>query len=108
MKSSVEIFLAVNPTFNEAENQERKFVFEYETELEGEAAAEEAYRMFNAPIEFLEGRQADICLDYRSKRNRSLSVGDVVTVGKIYNRREFLCCGSGWKEINTTVGSVLV
>ena len=68
----------------------RKHVYTYLTEAEGYDACEEAFHMFNAPLELLEEWQQCIAKGYSGT---SLSVGDIVEV----NDEEYLCCSLGWK-----------
>ena len=68
----------------------RKHVYTYITEEEGYGAAEEAFRIFNAPRELLAEWQQYISKGYSGP---SLSVGDIVEV----NDEEYLCCSQGWK-----------
>jgi hypothetical protein len=68
----------------------RKHVYTYVTDEEGYGAAEEAFRIFNAPLELLEEWQQYIAKGYCGT---SLSVGDIVEV----NDEEYLCCSLGWK-----------
>ena len=68
----------------------RKHVYTYITEEEGYGAAEEAFRIFNAPGELLAEWQQYISKGYSGP---SLSVGDIVEV----NDEEYLCCSQGWK-----------
>lgn len=60
----------------------------FEVEASGEAAAEEAFDLTNNP-----GRQEEREEVYG--RGRSLSVGDVVVVGK----EKYLCMSSGWLQL---------
>jgi hypothetical protein len=68
----------------------RKHVYTYLTEAEGYGAAEEAFHIFNAPLELLQEWQQYISKGYSGT---SLSVGDIVQV----NGEEYLCCSIGWK-----------
>ena len=68
----------------------KRFALEYTSKQIGVAAAEEAFKIFNAPEEFLdvdELRLMKLC------KRHSLSVGDVVQVDGI----DYLCAGVGWK-----------
>lgn len=72
----------------------RKHTFTYFTDKDGEAAAEEAYHITNAPGEYLESEfEQHIAEQFRATRTMSLSVGDVVRVG---DRVEYLCASQGW------------
>lgn len=64
---------------------------------------EHAFSLFNAPEEFLYGRDREICEEYRSKRLRSLSVGDVVAVRRGLAWEAYCCCGVGWQRIPDAV-----
>ena len=89
--------------FTENINAVRKFRGWYATELLGEAAAEEAFVITNAPSEFLSPDQLDKRNAYKlnSIGNifRSISVGDVVNVynAHIDSSDKYLCCRAGWK-----------
>ena len=55
---------------------------------------ERAFHMFNAPLDYLEDDEDFfIGTDYRSKRLRSLSVGDIVEV----NDTKWICRPIGWQ-----------
>lgn len=69
----------------------RKHVYTYLTEAEGYDACEEAFHIFNAPLELLNEWQQYIAKSYSGT---SLSVGDVVEV----NDEEYLCCSLGWEK----------
>ena len=88
--------------FSEEPNATRCMRGWYATELDGEAAAEEAFHITNAPTEILTPDQKTKKILYRDtcpdKRLRSISVGDMVKVTKGLTTRQFLCCGMGWKE----------
>ncbi len=76
----------------------------YHTELEGEAAAEEAFHLTNAPAECLTEAQQHILIrnDFKGP---SMSVGDVVKV-ESYPRDNkqvptyYLCKSFGWEKFN--------
>ena len=68
----------------------RKFVLEYTSKEIGETAAEEAFKIFNAPEEMLDEDERCIAQQYNG---HSLSVGDVVEVDGL----EYLCAGQGWR-----------
>jgi hypothetical protein len=74
-------------------------VFRYEDPTGAEVSAVEvadaAFRLFNAPPELLERREAAIAARYRAAELRSLSKGDLVHVGDTW-----LACESvGWAEV---------
>ena len=76
----------------------------YPSELEGEAAAEEAFHLTNAPTDYLTESQQEMMklLDFKGP---SLSVGDVVKV-ESYPRDNkrlpayYLCKSFGWEKFN--------
>jgi hypothetical protein len=75
-------------------NLPRKCTFTYFTDKDGEAAAEEAYHITNAPGACLESEfEQHIAAQFRAAKTMSLSVGDVVRVG---DRVEYLCASQGW------------
>ena len=100
--TEVEIYLNNDPKhrFTEAEDAEREFALWYYSDKTGEAAAEEAFHISNAPDELLNQKEQDI---KRRWKGRSLSVGDVVSVNNIEDgivvTEHYLCCGNGWKQI---------
>lgn len=69
----------------------RNHVYTYITEAKGEEAAEEAFHIFNAPLELLQEWQQYIAKSYKGT---SLSVGDVVEVDGV----EYICCSFGWEK----------
>ena len=101
--TEVEIYLNIDPEhrFTEKEDADREFALWYYSDKTGEAAAEEAFHISNAPDEMLSQKEKDIRLRWKG---RSLSVGDVVVVINIEDalviRKHYLCCGSGWKQIS--------
>ena len=77
----------------------RKFVLEYTSKHLGETAAEEAFKIFNAPEEFLDDDEMRIVKQYRG---HSLSVGDVVQVDGV----DYLCSGVGW-TVKSDMGTLV-
>lgn len=69
----------------------RKIALQFETELTGEAAAEQAFHLTNAPEEMFEGQERIMVESYRGP---SMSVGDIAEVDGV----EYLCAGIGWKK----------
>lgn len=65
----------------------------YLTEAKGLNAAEQAFHMFNAPMDWLEEWQQYIAQNYSGP---SLSVGDIVQVDAV----EYLCSSRGWQTRN--------
>jgi len=87
--------------FTESADADLFFGLWYYSDKTGKAAAEEAFRVSNAPYESLNEKEQGI---RRHWKGRSLSVGDTVAVISIEDalpiRKHYLCCGEGWKEIN--------
>jgi hypothetical protein len=81
----------------------RRVIASYQTALGGEDAANQAFKIFNAPPEDLDPNEREILGDFRGP---SLSVGDIVEVHPPTDSKEkamaFLCESMGWdsKEIN--------
>lgn len=77
---------------------------------EDQLVAEQAFNLFNAPLEYLTGTERDIARHYRGRDLRSLSVGDVVSVqrtsGPDQTTRWFACSPVGWDHIDTP-GNIL-
>jgi hypothetical protein len=73
-------------------------VFNYESELTGEPAADEAFALFNMPDESLPSERRELVSQYRLKRLRSLSVGDIVHVGE----EQFYCDSFSWKLLEAS------
>jgi hypothetical protein len=71
----------------------RNHTFTYFTDKDGEKAAEECYKITNAPEEILNEFEKHIAGRFREAKTMSLSVGDVVRVG---DQMEYLCASEGW------------
>jgi hypothetical protein len=100
--TEVEIYLNVDTEhrFTETEDAYREFALWYYSDKTGEAAAEEAFHISNAPDELLTDKQKHIRQQWKG---RSLSVGDIVSVADADDlnivEKRYLCCSCGWKEI---------
>jgi hypothetical protein len=68
----------------------RNHRYTYLTEAKGSNAAEQAFHIFNAPVDWLEEWQRYIAQNYTGP---SLSVGDIVEVDGV----EYLCSSIGWQ-----------
>lgn len=68
----------------------RNLSLTYNTPLSGEAAANQAFKITNAPEDALTEEEADMVTHFRGP---SLSIGDVVEVDGI----EYLCAPEGWR-----------
>ena len=64
-----------------------------------EALCEMAFQAFNAPEEFLSGRNLSLARRYRANRLRSLSVGDVIQVSIGTTHQYFAVLPLGYAEI---------
>jgi hypothetical protein len=74
-------------------NLPRNYAFTYFTDKDGEKAAEECYKITNAPYDMLNEFEKHIADQFRATKTMSLSVGDVVRVG---DQMEYLCASEGW------------
>ena len=83
-------FLAKQPVFQAVWDLPRTLAFTYSTNATGEAAAEEAFYIFNAPHDALEEWQKLIVEGYHGA---SISVGDIVEVDGV----EYFCASMGWE-----------
>jgi hypothetical protein len=92
--SLVEIFLNLGVSLYEGEfaNYSRH-VFEYESMLSGEAAAEEAYKIINSASFELNDVQSEIQSEYLVNNEDPLLCGDVVIVSGV----AYVCLQDGWK-----------
>lgn len=87
--------------------QDREVGLTYVSDLQGEAAAEEAFHLTNAPADYLSESQQEMLalLDYKGP---SLSVGDVVRVEPYPKKHStpadyYLCKSFGWEKYNNDV-----
>lgn len=71
-------------------------VFVYVAKHSGPA---DAFRMFNAPEDYLTPEELTITRRYRANRLRSLSVGDIVQAGQQF----WVCESVGWTKLGTNV-----
>jgi hypothetical protein len=83
-------FLAKQPVFQAVWDLPRTIAFTYSTNATGQAAAEEAFYIFNAPHDALEEWQKLIVEGYHGA---SISVGDIVEVDGV----EYLCASMSWE-----------
>jgi hypothetical protein len=83
-------FLAKQPVFQAVWDLPRTLAFTYSTNATGEAAAEEAFYIFNAPHDALAEWQKLIVEGYHGA---SISVGDIVEVDGV----EYLCASMSWE-----------
>jgi hypothetical protein len=63
------------------------------------ATPDEAFRLFNAPEEYLRGADLAIVRRYRALRLRSLSIGDIVQAADQF----YVCERDGWAKLGTNV-----
>jgi hypothetical protein len=73
-------------------------VFVYTTQ-DAINAAEDAFKMFNAPEDYLSGGELAIAKQYRANQLRSLSVGDIVQVDDTF----YVCESFGFGKLGTNV-----
>jgi hypothetical protein len=76
-------------------------VYQYTTNNPGDTQvlAEEAYHLFNVGDDPTFGTPDERALDYRSRRNRSLTIGDTLHI-----KDTWLACGHhGWNTINPPI-----
>lgn len=94
----------------ESWNVSREPGFSYESELEGEHAAEEAFHLTNAPLDYLNDEQQNI-LKEQDFKGPALSVGDIVRVATFVRGQKmpeyFLCKSYGWEKYNGDVIELL-
>ncbi len=94
--SEVEIFINLGQTtFTENPEGHRVSVLQYQSLLEADEAAEEAYIFTNFPDLLLNERLTNLRQQYFARAKRSLCTGDVVVV----NDECFLCLNNGWKKL---------
>ena len=95
--SNVEIFLNLGHTaFTENPEGYRVSVLEYQSSMEADEAAEEAYIFTNFPgFLLLNERLTNLRQQYYSRVKRSLCAGDIVVV----DGESFLCLNDGWKKL---------
>ena len=93
---------------------DRKKTLTYKTKLEGEAAAEEAFELTNAPEDYLSEEQQEVVRQLNFQ-GPSLSVGDVVRVescirvpGDNNVPEYYLCLSAGWSKLNLSDTSTFV
>jgi len=107
MKSNITIYRLpwdVSFNLNNRENwlQYREAGVSYDSNLDGEAAAEEAFELTNAPLEYLNESQQELLKSLEFK-GPSLSVGDVVRVDPLIFwgpklPEYYLCKSHGWEK----------
>ncbi len=99
--NAINIYFPLDTTFRMDANAKVAWKFNYESPLSGKAACNEAFHIFNAPHELLKEKEQMIATQYRAKRLRSLSVGDVVEVVTNENGKptyqSFVCASFGWE-----------
>jgi len=83
-------FEKINNPFTPEWYLPREFVCAFETGLKGEAAAEQCFKIFNAPHSILTPEEQRIA---SYNRGPSMSVGDIAEVDGV----DYLCDSFGWK-----------
>lgn len=115
MKSTVSLYRlpwnASNVKCREEWYAERALGLSYVSDLKGEAAAEEAFHLTNAPTECLTESQQEMLriLDFKGP---SLSVGDIVRVEDYPKKHStpaeyYLCKSFGWEKYKGDVINLL-
>jgi hypothetical protein len=111
MKSIVSVYkLPWNSSYSSDREEwykDRESGISYLSELRGEAAAEEAFHLTNAPTEYLTESQQEMlkALDFKGP---SLSVGDIVRVEQYPKQHStpaeyYLCKSFGWEKYEKDV-----
>ena len=92
----VEIFLNIGLCIYEGRfaNYSRH-VFEYESKLEGEDAAEEAYKIINSAGFELDDHELAIQEEYLVNNEAVITSGDMVAVDDV----AYICLPIGWKKM---------
>jgi hypothetical protein len=72
-----------------------RHAFEYESRLEGEDAAEEAYRIINSAGFELQDDELAIQEEYLANNDEIITSGDVVVVDDVV----YICLPIGWKKM---------
>jgi hypothetical protein len=115
MKSTVTLYRlpwnASNVNCREEWYAERALGLSYVSDLKGEAAAEEAFHLTNAPTECLTESQKEM-LRIHDFRGPSLSVGDIVRIEEYPKKHStpaeyYLCKSFGWEKYKGDVINLL-
>jgi hypothetical protein len=92
----VEIFLNTGlSTYEGRFANYNRYVFEYESKLTGEDAAEEAYKIINSAGFELNEEELAIQEEYLTNTEATLTCGDVVAVDDV----PYICLSIGWKKM---------
>jgi hypothetical protein len=94
--AAVEIFLNRGISLYEGRFANyNRLVFEYESRLSGEDAAEEAYKIINSATFELQDDELAIQEEYLANNQEILDSGDVVAVDDV----AYICLPIGWKKM---------
>ena len=94
--AAVEIFLNRGISLYEGRLANyNRLVFEYESRLFGEDAAEEAYKIINSATFELQDDELTIQEEYLANNQEILASGDVVAVDDVV----YICLPVGWKKM---------
>jgi hypothetical protein len=94
--AAVEIFLNRGISLYEGRFANyNRLVFEYESRLSGEDAAEEAYKIINSATFELQDDELAIQEEYLANNQEILASGDVVAVDDVV----YICLPVGWKKM---------
>lgn len=92
----VEIFLNTGLSLYEGRFANyNRYVFEYESRLSGEDAAEEAYNIINSASFELNEEELAIQEEYLTNTEATITSGDVVVVDDV----PYICLPIGWKKM---------
>ena len=83
----------------------------YKTNIPGERAAEEAYHLANAELDYLTDYHREIIRNNENKRP-ILQIGDIVRVEDVYKPKGipaeyYLCVNTGWEKFDGDVIQLL-
>ena len=92
MPSSVDIYFGA---FCDEDIKKRVFHYIDDVGRRDSDILDRAFKLFNAPEEFLDPEEVEIAKRYRRQGLRSLSVGDIVEVDNI----RYMCEGVGWRGL---------
>jgi hypothetical protein len=94
--AAVEIFLNRGISLYEGRFANyNRLVFEYESRLSGEDAAEEAYKIINSASFELNDHELAIQEEYLANNEAVITSGDMVTVDDV----AYICLPVGWKKM---------
>jgi hypothetical protein len=94
--AAVEIFLNIGLcTYEGRVANYSRHVFEYESKLEADDAAEEAYKIINSAGFELDDHELAIQEEYLANNEAVITSGDMVAVDNV----AYICLPIGWKKM---------